>query len=391
MDKYTVIRKIGQGSFGNVLLLRCKKTRQKHVLKIIYLHNLNDRDLRATHQEVHLLAFLDHPNIVSYKEAFKTKEGFLYIIMLYCEGGDMYSKIKNQKGIYFPEKQIIQWTIQLCLALQYLHDKKILHRDLKTRNIFLTKNDNVKIGDFGIAKILDSEDSMANTMTGTPYYMSPEMFSKKSYNYKSDVWSLGCCIYEIAALRHAFYASDISALMQKILRGKLPAMPLHYNFELLDLICSLLHLEPKKRPSPIKILHNPFIVKHVKMFFKARKTNGLSDLSAISETNIWRKGHHKNISKTSLNHDKEDQLIREVQGLKSDKRLQTQIAYLRRDCRSGLGQDVLLKALHLVNQFNCKSLQLGLKRLLGKENYNNYVGKILQLKLCEDSALGTKD
>ena len=121
----------------------------------------------------------------------------LCIVMDYCEGGDMYHKIAKQRelGKLFPESQIITWFVQMALAMNYVHDKKILHRDLKTQNIFLTSKGDIKIGDFGIARVLQHTYDCANTAIGTPYYLSPEICQEKPYNQKSDIWSLGCIFY----------------------------------------------------------------------------------------------------------------------------------------------------------------------------------------------------
>jgi non-specific serine/threonine protein kinase/NIMA (never in mitosis gene a)-related kinase len=94
----------------------------------------------------------------------------------------MYTRIKNSKGKNFTEQQIMDWLVQMSLALLYLHERKILHRDLKTQNIFL-RNGKIRLGDFGIAKVLDSTKDFANTCIGTPYYMSPELFKNKPYSY----------------------------------------------------------------------------------------------------------------------------------------------------------------------------------------------------------------
>lgn len=152
-----------------------------------------------------MLRELRHTNIVAYKDSYLDREQYLNIVMIYCEGGDMYNKIKAAQGKHFSETQVLDWFAQMALALYYLHEKKILHRDLKTQNIFL-KHGRVRLGDFGIAKILDSTRELANTCIGTPYYMSPELFKYKPYSYKSDIWALGCIMYEICNLRHAFDA-----------------------------------------------------------------------------------------------------------------------------------------------------------------------------------------
>lgn len=109
----------------------------------------------------------------------------------------MFHKIARQKelGTLFSEQQIVTWLVQMALAMNYVHDKKILHRDLKTQNIFLTSKGDIKIGDFGIARVLQHTYDCANTAIGTPYYLSPEICQEKPYNQKSDIWSLGCIFY----------------------------------------------------------------------------------------------------------------------------------------------------------------------------------------------------
>lgn len=134
------------------------------------------------------------------------------------------------------------------MALLYLHDRKILHRDLKTQNIFL-KNGTIRLGDFGIAKVLDGTRDFANTCIGTPYYMSPELFKNKPYSYKSDVWALGCVIYEMCNLRHAFDAQSLNGLAMKILRGSYPPLTPAYSRTLRDLVNKMLNVNPQHRPT----------------------------------------------------------------------------------------------------------------------------------------------
>ena len=112
----------------------------------------------------------------------------------------------------------------MSLAIKHCHDRKIIHRDLKSQNIFLNKDSTILLGDFGIAKVLDSTKDFANTCIGTPYYMSPELFKNKPYGYKSDVWALGCVLYEMCNLRHAYDAKSINGLAVKILRGSYPPL-----------------------------------------------------------------------------------------------------------------------------------------------------------------------
>lgn len=150
--------------------------------------------------------------------------------------GDLFGKISNRKGVHFSEDEILDMFVQICLALKHVHDRKILHRDLKTQNIFLTKKDMIKLGDFGIARVLHNTNELAKTAIGTPYYLSPEICENRPYNNKSDIWSLGCILYEMATLRHAFEAGDMKGLVLKILRGSYPPLPQYYSKDMRTLV-----------------------------------------------------------------------------------------------------------------------------------------------------------
>ncbi|KAM8758708.1 serine/threonine-protein kinase Nek4 isoform 3-T3 [Rhynchonycteris naso] len=217
---YCYLQVVGRGSYGEVTLVRHRREGRQYVIKKLNLQNASSQERRAAEQEAQLLSQLKHPNIVTYKESWEGGDGLLYIVMGFCEGGDLYRKLKEQKGQLLPESQVVEWFVQIAMALQYLHEKHILHRDLKTQNVFLTRTNIIKVGDLGIARVLENHCDMASTLIGTPYYMSPELFSNKPYNYKSDVWALGCCAYEMATLKHAFNAKDMNSLVYRIIEGK---------------------------------------------------------------------------------------------------------------------------------------------------------------------------
>lgn len=279
LDQFEFIRQIGKGSYGEVTLQRHKKDRKQYVLKRINLKKASKREQHAAEQEAKLLSKLKHPNIVTYKDSFQGKDGYLHIAMQFCEGGDLYTKLKEQKGVPLEERQVVEWFVQIAMALQYMHERNILHRDLKTQNIFLTKSKIIKVGDLGIARVLESSSDMATTLIGTPYYMSPELFSNKPYNHKSDVWALGCCVYEMATLKHAFNAKDMNSLVYKILKGKMPLMPKQYSPELIQIIKNMLHQEPEKRPSVNRILRDPYIKKNISIFLEETKKSRPSSAS----------------------------------------------------------------------------------------------------------------
>jgi NIMA (never in mitosis gene a)-related kinase len=181
--------------------------------------------------------------------------------MDFADGGDLYAKIAQRKklGKLFPEEQVINWFLQMALALKHIHSRRILHRDLKTQNIFLTSKGDVKIGDFGIARILQHTYDLVKTAIGTPYYLSPEICQEKPYNQKSDIWSLGCILYELLTLRHAFDANCMKGLVLKILKGIYPPISTAYSEDIKNLVADLLTKDPNKRPSIREILEKPFL------------------------------------------------------------------------------------------------------------------------------------
>ncbi|KRX08352.1 Protein kinase-like domain [Pseudocohnilembus persalinus] len=219
--------------------------------------------------EVHVLKAMRHPYIITYRESFMEKR-CLCIVMDFADGGDLYTKIAKQKEKkqLFQEKQILDWFVQMALALKHVHDRKILHRDLKTQNIFLTAKGDVKIGDFGIARVLQHTYDCAKTAIGTPYYLSPEICQEKPYNQKSDIWSLGCILYELTTLQHAFDANSMKNLVLKILKGNYPQIPSQYSDDLKQLIADMLIKDPAKRPSIRKILERDFLKARIGELFQ---------------------------------------------------------------------------------------------------------------------------
>ncbi|XP_077948359.1 serine/threonine-protein kinase Nek4 isoform X2 [Gasterosteus aculeatus] len=262
---------VGKGSYGEVNLVKHKTDRKQYVIKKLNLTTSSKRERRSAEQEAQLLSQLRHPNIVTYRESWEGDDCQLYIVMGFCEGGDLYHRLKQQKGELLPERQVVEWFVQIAMALQYLHERNILHRDLKTQNIFLTKTNIIKVGDLGIARVLENQNDMASTLIGTPYYMSPELFSNKPYNHKSDVWALGCCVYEMSTLKHAFNAKDMNSLVYRIVEGKLPQMPSRYDLQLGELIKCMLCRRPEDRPDVKLILRQPYIKQQIAMFLEATK------------------------------------------------------------------------------------------------------------------------
>ncbi|XP_055969803.1 serine/threonine-protein kinase Nek1 isoform X1 [Sorex fumeus] len=265
MEKYARLQKIGEGSFGKAILVKSTEDGRHYVIKEISISRMSNKEREESRREVDLLADMKHPNIVQYKESFE-ENGCLYIVMDYCEGGDLFKRINAQKGILFQEDQILDWFVQICLALKHVHDRKILHRDIKSQNIFLTKDGTVQLGDFGIARVLNSTVDLARTCIGTPYYLSPEICENKPYNNKSDIWALGCVLYEMCTLKHAFEAGSMKNLVLKIISGSCPPVSLHYSSDLRNLLSQLFKRNPRERPSVNSILEKGFIAKRIEKF-----------------------------------------------------------------------------------------------------------------------------
>ena len=194
--------------------------------------------------------------------------------MEYCEGGDLGTYISNYQKMNsntsLNEDFIWKVFIQICFGLYDIHKQNILHRDLKSLNIFLTKEFQVKIGDLGVARVLQNTQ-YASTFIGTPLYLSPEICEEKPYNEKSDVWALGCILYEMASFKHPFNAKNQAALFLKILNGKYEPLSTKIPIDIKKMIERLLEKNYFKRPSMKEILLSTLFItkaKKVGMFDK---------------------------------------------------------------------------------------------------------------------------
>ncbi|XP_014724348.1 PREDICTED: serine/threonine-protein kinase Nek5 isoform X2 [Sturnus vulgaris] len=263
MDKYAIIKQIGEGSFGKIFLAKGKMDNEPCVIKEINLTKMPVKEKEASEKEVILLAKMKHANIVTFYASLQEKNK-LYIVMEYCDGGDLMKRINMQHGVLFDEDQILSWFVQISLGLKHIHDKKILHRDVKAQNVFLSNNGKVaKLGDFGIARQLNSTTEFAHTCVGTPYYLSPEICENRPYNNKTDIWSLGCVLYELCALKHPFQGNSLHELVLKICRGRFQPVSPNYSYDLRMLISQLFKISPRDRPSINSILRKPFLHKLV--------------------------------------------------------------------------------------------------------------------------------
>ncbi len=235
------------------------------VIKAIDLGNMSEDEKGEAIQEGKILEKLDHPNIIKFKEVYiddKSNKQILNIVMDFADGGDLQQRIRGQKGKFFNETTILDWFTQICLSIKHIHDRKILHRDIKSQNIFLTKNGLVKLGDFGIAKCLNKTMDKAKTIVGTPYYLSPEIVQNRPYSFKSDIWSLGVLLYEMCALKMPFDAQNLPLLSLKIIRCSYNPLPPNFSRELRSLVNIMLSVDTNKRFSINEVLSKEIIIKY---------------------------------------------------------------------------------------------------------------------------------
>ena len=263
LNDFELGKELGKGTFGSVTIVKRKEDQKIYAMKRVKIGRLTQKEKLNSFNEVRILASIDHKNIIGYKEAFfDDKSKTLNIVMEYADGGDLNTKIKEtkQKKLFFEEKKIWSTLIQILQGLNYLHKSCIIHRDLKSANIFLTKNGIIKIGDLNVSKILNKMVT-TYTQTGTPYFASPEIWNDQPYDYKCDIWSVGCIIYEMASLHVPFRGVSMQNLYKNVLRGIYQQIPGRYSDELKQIIKSILVVNPKNRPSSKELLENPIIKK----------------------------------------------------------------------------------------------------------------------------------
>uniref|UniRef100_UPI00398E6731 serine/threonine-protein kinase Nek9-like n=1 Tax=Pristiophorus japonicus TaxID=55135 RepID=UPI00398E6731 len=252
LAEFEKIHIVGKGAYGTAVLYRKKDDDSLVILKEINMHELNHIERQRAMNEVKVLSMLDHPNIINYYDSFE-EDGVLMIEMEYADGGTL-AQYLAQQDRELEEREILNLFHQMMAATCYLHEHNVLHRDLKTANLFLTKEGEVKLGDFGVAKVMTT-GSEAHTILGTPYYISPEICEGKCYNDKSDIWSLGCILYEMACRQRTFEGTNLPAVVNKIMKGQFAPITNNYSTEFKALVMDMLQKEAQYRPSARELLH----------------------------------------------------------------------------------------------------------------------------------------
>ena len=316
IKNYIIQETLGKGAYGIVYKVQKKGTSDIYVIKQISLEGLTEKEKEEVKQEAFILSSIKSDFVVKYYDSFLEDDN-INIVMEYCDGGDLSEFILEKKniGVLLEEKIIWKLFLKITIGLADIHKMKILHRDLKTLNIFLKHGLEVKIGDLGVAKVL-LKNSFAQTVIGTPYYLSPEICQEKPYNDKSDVWALGCILYELCTFKHPFEASHQGGLIMKILNNKPEPINSYYSKELSNLVFMLLDKNSKSRPSCVEILNNNMVINKVKefgLYDYVKKINSSRNNSNKNKTrktidfhsiNISNKIYSKQYSKDNIYNDK---------------------------------------------------------------------------------------
>ena len=283
MEDFKIISKLGEGAYSTVYKVKRIIDNNIYALKKVKLLNLSEKEKQNSLNEVRLLASIKSNFVISYKEAFfDEKDSTLGIVMEFADNGDLYQKIVEHKrsAMFFEETDIWRIFIQLVKGLKALHDLKILHRDLKSANVFLLSDGTAKLGDLNVSKV--ARRGLGYTQTGTPYYASPEVWKDQPYDNKSDIWSLGCVLYEMITLKPPFRAQNMEGLYNKVIKGQFNRIPDRFSNELFEIVKLLLKVKTKERPTCAQILKHPLVKKRLE-FFQAQAGNDNIDIDDMEE------------------------------------------------------------------------------------------------------------
>ncbi|KAL7648505.1 UNVERIFIED_CONTAM: hypothetical protein RMT77_000411 [Armadillidium vulgare] len=276
MDVYEILKDLGNGSYGRTFL--AVKQKLKCVIQVTKLQN---NGLFCSYYGSKILN-LQHNNVTMFHDSFITGSSFC-IVSEYCSGGNLKDFICRQNGIFLPEGFILDCFVQLGLAINFLHEKNIVHRNINSRSVFFSHDGCVKLGNFKYAALLSKFNTLSESSINITNYASPELIQKKPYDMASDIWSLGCVLYEMTCLKHAFEDSNEASLMLKILSSPVEPIPNHYSNDLKALTSLMLEKKSNKRPLIKTLLMFSLLNKRV---LKYAKEEEIQDLKIDIKGNV---------------------------------------------------------------------------------------------------------
>jgi NIMA (never in mitosis gene a)-related kinase len=278
-ENFIIVKNIGSNNICHCYLIRSTETNEVYAYKKVNISDANDESVKKIKNDVEILKTLDHPNVIMFINAlFSDDQKTLFLFTEYADDGNLQMKLDENKenNQNFGNETLLNWLMQICLALKYIHEKDILHRDIKPSNIFLMKNI-AKLGNFGVAKALNPKLRHAKTMVATPQYLAPEIINKEKYSFKADIWSLGVTFFQLMYLTYPFEGKTNEEMQKNILAGKRKEISnsFPYDSKLVELINKMLSKRPEERPSAAEILDNSIISSRMSCYLKENEYDQL--------------------------------------------------------------------------------------------------------------------
>ncbi|XP_073343745.1 uncharacterized protein [Pagrus major] len=232
---------------------------EKFLIKKIILHQQTSGNADPALNEMEILKTTSHPHIVSFKNSFQEHNTY-YVVMDYCQGGSLASKIRGSPPP--PGSQVLSWIVEISLALKTMHEKGLTHKHLTPENVFLTEYGTVRLSESGkvYERSKETQSTIGSDRLEKIQFLAPEVFTNGVYDAKSDIWSMGCILYELCTQHSAFSAETPIKLIPKIIGGSYPSLPEHFSPELCELLSDILKKDPQSRPTVSEILERPIMI-----------------------------------------------------------------------------------------------------------------------------------
>ena len=255
--------RLGEGRYGQVFKATRRSDNTVVAIKRLRIFDMDEQARHLCLREADLLLRIQHEHIIAILDCFMHHND-LYLVMEYADLGDMAKLIGEMraKQLRFTEEDMWRFIYCIASALQHMHSRHLMHRDIKPANIYVSRGGEVKVGDLGLGRVMEGYYDRAGSVVGTPYYMSPEVIREEEYDYATDIWSLGCLVYEMAQLHVPFEGDNLWLLGINIQQGNYTPIDNIYSQELIDFVNSLLQKQPALRPTATVITTRALCMLH---------------------------------------------------------------------------------------------------------------------------------